>query len=189
MFTIKITPIIFIFLLSINSFGQGKEKKLFSSLLQKNNFVMIRHALAPGFGDPENFKLNDCKTQRNLSKKGKDQSKKIGHFFKKYNIKRAILYSSQWCRCVETATLMNIGKVNQLPFLNSFFQNFDQKPYYIKSLKNWLLKNKGKSPLVLVTHQVTITGLTDYFPDSGELVFVKLDNQNDFKVYGTLKTR
>ena len=176
-------------LFSLNTFGNAKAKKLIPSLLKKNNFAMIRHSIAPGMGDPDHFELRDCKTQRNLSEEGRGQSVKIGKLFKKHKIKKAFVYSSQWCRCLETAKLMNLGKVEELPFLNSFFRNFNKEEYYISGLKKWLTKNKGKRPLVLVTHQVTITGLTNYFPASGEIVFVNIDSQNKFNVYGSLKTR
>ena len=189
MMSLKNLLIPLLLLFSLNSFGNSKAKKLIPSLLKKNNFAMIRHSIAPGMGDPDHFKLRDCKTQRNLSQEGRDQSAKIGKLFINHKIKKAALYSSQWCRCLETAKLMNIGKVNELPFLNSFFRNFEKEEYYISGLKKWLIKNKGKRPLVLVTHQVTITGLTNYFPASGEIVFVNIDSQNKFNVYGTLKTR
>ena len=180
-------PLLLLF--SLNSFGNPKAKKLIPSLLKKNNFAMIRHSIAPGMGDPDFFKLRDCKTQRNLSKEGREQSVKIGKLFKKHISIKANMYSSQWCRCLETAKLMNLGEVKELPFLNSFFRNFEKEAYFIENLKKWLIKNKGNTPLVLVTHQVTITGLTNYFPASGELVFVNIDSKNKFNVYGTLKTR
>jgi len=189
MMSLKKTLFLLILLISLNSFGGPRAKKLLPSLLKKNNFVMIRHSIAPGMGDPDFFKLRDCKTQRNLSKEGREQSVKIGNLFKKHKLIKANMYSSQWCRCLETAKLMNLGEVKELPFLNSFFRNFEKEEYYISGLKKWLIKNKGKRPLVLVTHQVTITGLTNYFPASGEIVFVNIDSQNKLKVYGTLKTR
>ena len=189
MVVLKKMSFLLILIFSLDSFGGSKAKNLFASLLKKNNFVMIRHSIAPGMGDPDHFKLRDCKTQRNLSEEGRGQSVKIGKLFKAHNIERPNLYSSQWCRCLETARLFKLGKVQELLFLNSFFRNFEKEAYFIENLKKWLIKNKGKTPLVLVTHQVTITGLTNYFPASGELVFVNIDSKNKFNVYGTLKTR
>ena len=186
---LKTISFLFVSFFSLHSFGDLKGKKLLPTLMKKSNFVMIRHSIAPGMGDPDHFKLRDCKTQRNLSEEGRGQSVKIGKLFKANKIKKAFVYSSQWCRCLETAKFMNLGKVNELPFLNSFFRNFEKEAYFIENLKKWLIKNKGKTPLVLVTHQVTITGLTNYFPASGELVFVNIDSKNKFNVYGSLKTR
>ena len=189
MVVLKKMSFLLFLIFSLDSFGGSKAKNLFASLLKKNNFVMIRHSIAPGMGDPGHFKLRDCKTQRNLSEEGRRQSVKIGKLFKSHKIEKPFLYSSQWCRCLDTARLFKLGKVKELLFLNSFFSNFKKEDYYISNLKKWLIKNRGKRPLVLVTHQVTITGLTDYFPSSGEMVFVNIDSQNKFKVYGTLQTR
>ncbi|MDC0254845.1 hypothetical protein OAK75_08100 [Bacteriovoracales bacterium] len=184
----RIFPFFFIILFPNTAVLKENTKKLWPTLLEKNNFVLIRHSLAPGFGDPSYFKLTDCSTQRNLSNQGKIQSKKIGLIFKKNKIKKAYIYSSQWCRCLETANLMKLGEIKELPLLNSFFGKFNQRNTYINRLKNWLIKNNKKMPLVLVTHQVTITGLTGYFPNSGEIVFVNIGPKNNFKVYGTIKT-
>ena len=51
--------------------------KLYLNYNLENSF--IRHAIAPGNGDPENFNILDCSTQ-NLSEEGIKQSKKIGIF-------------------------------------------------------------------------------------------------------------
>ena len=37
----------------------------------KADVLFIRHALAPGIGDPKNFLLSDCDTQRNLNEEGR----------------------------------------------------------------------------------------------------------------------
>ena len=96
--------LIFTFILSIistsNSFSNDK---IISKLQSGGNIVFIRHAIAPGNGDPENFNIKDCSTQRNLSEEGINQSKKIGAFFKKNNISIAKVLSSEWCRCKDTA--------------------------------------------------------------------------------------
>ena len=189
MFYTKLILISFFYLCSLNAYSKEKAKNLWPTLLKKNHFALIRHSLAPGMGDPESFQLRDCKTQRNLSEEGRLQSKTIGNLFKKNQIKKAHVFSSQWCRCLETAKLMGMGRVRELPWLNSFFRHFEKESFYIDGLKKWLIKNKKKRPLVLVTHQVTITGLTNYFPSSGEIVFVRMDSNQNFKVYGTLKTR
>ena len=88
--------------------------------------ILIRHSLAPGGGDPSGFKINDCKTQRNLSKEGIEQSKKIGKLFQKNQIKIDQVLSSQWCRCKDTAKYA-FGEYNEFKALNSTFQSpFDK---------------------------------------------------------------
>ena len=75
--------------------------------------LMLRHALAPGFGDPSNFQLRDCSTQRILDEVGREQSRQIGNAFRKAGLRFEGVYSSQWCRCLETAKLINMGKVKE----------------------------------------------------------------------------
>jgi hypothetical protein len=83
--------------------------------------LLIRHAEAPGTGDPEDFRLGECSTQRNLSKAGSDQARAVGDWLRDRGVERARVYSSQWCRCLETAELLDLGPVAELPGLNSFF--------------------------------------------------------------------
>ena len=85
------------------------DAELWAALREGEAFVMIRHALAPGTGDPTSFILEDCGTQRNLDGQGRDQAAAIGALFRDAGIRAPAVYSSQWCRCLDTAELMNIG--------------------------------------------------------------------------------
>ena len=76
------------------------------------NVFFLRHALAPGYGDPPDFSIDNCKTQRNLNTEGKDQATLIGKDLKNIGISFDKIYSSEWCRCTETASLINIGAVS-----------------------------------------------------------------------------
>ena len=96
----------------------------------------MRHALAPGFGDPENFKLDDCSTQRNLSGDGINQARKISNEFKKYDVKVKKVYSSYWCRCYETVKSMGLKNYQLHSGLNSFYQNHVSKKEVMKDLNN-----------------------------------------------------
>ncbi len=138
------------------------------------DFIMLRHAKAPGTGDPQNFQLKDCKTQRNLSREGIAQAKKIGQ---ELPLEMKV-YSSQWCRCLETAKYLNREQVHELELLNSFYQAQQKKDPQTEKLKDWILREvKLKKPFLLVTHQVNITALIDVFPEEGELLYVKVDEQ------------
>ena len=153
-----------------------------NNLKKGGNLIFIRHAYAPGGGDPNNFNINDCSTQRNLSDSGRVQSEKIGKFFKENKIPISSVLSSEWCRCKETAQIAfeNFETKN---FLNSFFSekfSKNRKSQMInlkKYVDNW---DKEKN-LVLVTHYVVISEALDYAPSSGEIViadinFKKIDN-------------
>ena len=135
------------------------------------NVLLIRHALAPGFGDPQNFDLNDCSTQRNLKGEGREQAFRIGEKIKAAGIKFSKIYSSQWCRCLETAEYMNLGEITMEPGLNSFFQGIVPKDKTLDRLRKRLESVEAKQELVLmITHQVTITAVTGITVSSGGAV-------------------
>jgi phosphohistidine phosphatase SixA len=164
------------------------QDNLWSALKSGNHLILLRHALAPGFSDPQNFDVNDCKTQRNLNDKGRGQSRDIGALFRSNGIRNALVYSSQWCRCIETAQLLGIGEVAKLPALNSFFEHLDRKTLQTASVTEWIEKAPLKLPTVMVTHQVNITALTGYSPASGEMVFVRQEPDGRSSVVGTIRT-
>ena len=161
---------------------------LWTALKSKHHFVLVRHALAPGHSDPDGFQVKDCQTQRNLNETGRQQSRKIGNLFKSHGIAKALVYSSQWCRCLETARLLGIGVLSELPALNSFFQHFERKQTQTDQTVAWIRRASLSMPTVLVTHQVNITALTGYFPASGELTFVRRDPRGSLAVIGTINT-
>ena len=140
---------------------------------QGGKLIFIRHAYAPGNGDPKYFNLNDCSTQRNLNKSGREQSKNIGNLFSKYNIKVDNVYSSEWCRCKETASIA-FEKFETKKFLNSFYsvQFAKNKKKQIKNFKDFLKKWNKKDNLIFVTHYVVISEILNYSPSSGEVIIV-----------------
>lgn len=135
--------------------------------------VLFRHALAPGGGDPAGFTLDDCSTQRNLNSEGRAQSRRIGAEFTARAIHVAAVWSSQWCRARETADLAFPGRRVDHPAFNSFFSvpgsAHAQTLAAQKLLQGW----SGPGVLVVFTHQVNITALTNMVPASGEGIVVK----------------
>ena len=174
------------FLFACNNIGYAET--LWSKLKSGDHFVLIRHALAPGYSDPSNFDVEDCKTQRNLSDEGRQQAENIGRLFRANEIDTAILHSSQWCRCLETSRLLNLGKVAQLPALNSFFENPDRERTQTEALLKWLRSAPLKKPTVLVSHQVNIAALTGVSPESGEIIFVNRLVDGSLSVIGSIQT-
>ncbi|MCC3584006.1 MAG: histidine phosphatase family protein [Microcoleus sp. PH2017_29_MFU_D_A] len=149
--------------------------------------VAMRHAIAPGTGDPANFKLGDCSTQRNLSAQGRTQAQQIGAEFRNRNIKIARVLSSQWCRCLETAKLINLGKVEPLRTLNSFFSDSSKEARQTATIRKLIVDNRNtKGAIIMVTHQVNITAITDIVPQSGEAVILKSDEQGKIKIVGRI---
>ena len=157
--------------------------KIINQLKSGGNIIFIRHAIAPGNGDPDNFDLKDCSTQRNLSKNGIEQSKKIGEFFKDNKIKVEKVLSSEWCRCKDTAKFA-FKNFEVFSSLNSFY---DEKFAYnkekqIKDLKKYISEWKGKDNLVLITHYVVILAILNKTTSSGEIVV----SNNNLKVLGNI---
>lgn len=153
----------------------------------KGYVLLLRHSLAPGVGDPDNFKLGDCSTQRNLSQEGRDDAAEIGAWIKRQNVKIYRVESSRWCRARQTAELLDIGKVKLNKNLDSLFResNLESHPKTLKT-KEQILNHRSKSGLlVLVGHYVNIAALVGVGVDSGEGVIVKADKNGVIKVLGT----
>ena len=159
---------------------------LWSELESGDKLIFIRHAYAPGGGDPDNFDLADCATQRNLNDQGISQSVELGKLFQENQTPIDIVYSSQWCRCKDTAQYA-FGDFKELSSLNSTFEgeykkNHDTQMSELKTLvEDW---NPSKGNLVFVTHYVIIGGLLGYYPSSGEIVVA----DQSLKVIGSFKT-
>lgn len=149
--------------------------------------LMVRHAQAPGIGDPEGFTIGDCSTQRNLDDLGRGQARAIGERLRAAGIKDARVYSSQWCRCLETARLMDVGPVHELPALNSFFGRAEARETSLMALRAFLADQPMDGPpIVLVTHQVTIRAITGEGAVSGEAKVLELDLTGAPPLAGTL---
>jgi phosphohistidine phosphatase SixA len=171
------------FLLSHNVSYANPE--VITALQEGGKLIFIRHALAPGGGDPDNFNLNDCSTQRNLDKSGISQAKIIGQFFKKNNIKIDQVFSSEWCRTKETA-LNAFEDYKTFSALNSFFsskfaKNRDEQ---MKDLRNFVNKWDSKKNIVFVTHYVVILEVLNTTVGSGEIIVA----DKNYKVIGSIET-
>ena len=187
--TVALTATAAIVQLASRADAETSNQRLVDAVLSGTAFAIMRHALAPGTGDPSNFDVNDCTTQRNLSDRGRDQSRRIGARLKSLGLDTAAVFTSQWCRCRETAELLGLGDVTELPALNSFFQSMDQRTPQTNELKRWLSERGNAGPLMLVTHQVNISALTGSFTSSGEIVVARLQDDGTVEVLGSIETR
>ena len=171
-----------------SGFAAAEEQAAWNGLRSGGHVALIRHALAPGTGDPAVFALGDCSTQRNLSDEGRAQAARIGARLRAEGIETARIYSSQWCRCLETAELLGLGPVEALPVLNSFYERRENQERQTRTLESWLAEQNLERPVVLVTHQVNITALTGVFPTSGEMVVIRRTDAGGITVVGTIET-
>ena len=160
------------------------EKKLLNQLEDGGKLIFIRHAYAPGGGDPNNFNLDDCSTQRNLNNEGREQAKYIGEFFKKNKIEIDKVLSSEWCRCKETAKIA-FKNFSTNSFLNSFYSSKHRKnkEKQIEMLNDYVKKFRNKQNLIFVTHYVLISEVLNYAPSSGEIVV----SDKNFNMIGSIE--
>jgi len=147
--------------------------------------IFIRHAYAPGSGDPDNFDLSSCGSQRNLSLEGINQAKNINKFFLKNQVDSNLVLSSEWCRCKQTAKYA-FKNYKTKSFLNSFFsQKFaHNKAKQIKELKEFIKEWDGKGNLIFITHYVVISEILNLSVSSGEIVIT----DKDFNILARQKT-
>ena len=146
-------------------------KNLINQLEDGGKLIFIRHAYAPGNGDPAGFNLNDCSTQRNLSDDGRKQSQRIGEFFNKNKIEIDKVLSSEWCRCKETAKIA-FKNYSTNSFLNSFYSSkfSKNKDKQVKAFNYYIKNLESEKNLIFVTHYVFISEVLNYGPSSGEIV-------------------
>jgi len=175
---------IIIFISLTTSIKADLNKNLINQLENGGKLIFIRHAYAPGNGDPDNFNLNDCSTQRNLNSIGRKQAKDIGEFFRENKIKVYKVLSSEWCRCKETADIA-FNNYSTNSFLNSFYSSkyAKNKDKQVVALNNYVKKFKSDKNLIFVTHYVLISEVLNYSPSSGEIVV----SDKNFNIVGTIE--
>ena len=179
----KILTILFIGMLNFVSYAYSDDKIL-NLLSEGKKLIFIRHAIAPGNGDPDNFNIEDCSTQRNLDSSGIEQSKKIGLFFKNNNIKIDKILSSEWCRCKDTANYA-FGNFRTFDALNSFYDErfASNETKQIKDLKQYVKNWDSDKNLIFVTHYVVISSILSTASSSGELII----SDKHFSIIGRKK--
>jgi phosphohistidine phosphatase SixA len=173
----KLIKIIILLFISFNTpLVANSNNDLQNLLSEGGKLIFIRHAYAPGSGDPDNFDLFNCASQRNLNQEGIDQAKNINKFFLKNRMNSNLVLSSEWCRCKQTAKYA-FKNYKTKSFLNSFFsQKFaHNKAKQIKELKEFIKKWNGKGNLIFVTHYVVISEILDLSVSSGEIVIADKD--------------
>ncbi len=155
-----------------------------SVLTQPGHALLLRHALAPGVGDPTGFQLEHCDTQRNLSEQGRRQARQIGDKLRAAGIDSATVYSSRWCRCLETAELLGLGTPQPLPAIDSFFRshNANAKTVATEAFQQHLVTSDDKKTRIYITHQVNLSALLGGFAASGEGYLVRISEQGNIDI-------
>jgi phosphohistidine phosphatase SixA len=153
-------------------------------LAEPRTHAILRHAIAPGTGDPPGFTLGDCNTQRNLDDRGRAQARAIGAAIRDAGVKVDHVLTSQWCRSSETAALLDLGPVREEAALNSFFADRGTEPAQTETLRRLLAGLPAEETAVLVSHQVNITALTGIYPRSGEVVILRVAEDGAVEAVG-----
>lgn len=164
-------------------FALPASANLVVNLTDGHHVLLMRHADAPGYGDPAGYQLDKCSTQRNLGERGKKQAILIGQWLTNQGITSAKLISSPWCRCIDTAKLLNKGQVSITPALGSFFDDMKQEREQTRNLEKLIqtqLNENPKIPIILVTHHVNIQAFTGKVVNVGDMVLAKVDINGKF---------
>lgn len=157
-------------------------------LSEPRTHAIMRHALAPGTGDPANFRVDDCSTQRNLDDRGRAQARRIGAAVRRSGAPIDRVLSSEWCRCLDTARLLGLGEVERLPALNSFFRNRSRRGPQTEALRAFLSELPPQETVMLVTHQVNVRALTGRTTRSGEVILFHFGEDGTVTVRGSVRT-
>lgn len=180
--------IIFTLLFTQSKFATA-QSDLASKLKDGSHVLLMRHADAPGYGDPKNYQISECSTQRNLGDQGRKQAKNTGDWLSSQGIEQAKVYSSSWCRCIDTAALLNKGAVKKELALGSFFDDMSQAKRQTDELVKLIAverKQNPNMPIIMVTHHVNIQSYMGMVVNSGDMVLVKVDSTGkpiSFKLY------
>lgn len=154
----------------------GADDALWSALRAGGHVVLVRHATTTGgAGDPPGFRLDDCATQRALTEAGRAQARKIGERFRTEGIAIGKVLSSEWCRCRDTAALMNLGPVETAATFNNAFTLRDRIDDLSAGAREIIAAWNGPGALMIVTHGANIRPLTGIDPGEGGMVVVRPD--------------
>lgn len=156
--------------------AQEDESKLLGAMREGGTILLIRHAATEsGIGDPPEFRLGDCGTQRNLSVAGRADARLLGERLRAAGIPVAEVRSSRWCRSMDTAVLAFEPDMRVLGWdaLNSFFGGQGDRSNQVAEMLSRATHVPRGSNWVWVTHQVNITGLTSEFAAPGEVVVAR----------------
>lgn len=158
-------------------------------LRRPDHVLLMRHAYAPGVGDPAGYVLERCETQRVLNDQGQAQALRIGRWLRAQGVQQAQVHSSIWCRCRQTAERLQLGPVTIEPSLASFFDEPQRAPEQNQRLQAFMAKAlpaKGGQALILVTHHVNIREFMGQDIGSGDMVLARVDARGqllDHKLY------
>lgn len=167
--------------------ARADEAAAWQALRAGGHVALMRHAPAPGgTGDPPGFRLEDCATQRNLSDAGRAQAAAGGARFKAEGVTFEAILSSPWCRCVDTAELLDMGPVTTEAAFSNIVVLSDRREEIVAAGRAVIAAWRGSGTLLVVTHGANIGALTGIHPASGETVVVRVDGDGEIEPVGRI---
>jgi len=168
--------------------ARAADSEPLAELKRPGRVLVLVHAHAPGSGDPARFKLHDCRSQRNLDAAGRKQAARLGERLRAAGVAHAKIYSSQWCRCLETAKLLKLGPASELPALNAIPGRPDEREPHIDALRDFLaaLPRDG-GPVIMVTHPETVGALAGGYRAPATGLILRLDGSRVPRVVAEIK--
>ena len=176
----------FVALLVATGSVRADEAAAWAALRQGGVVALMRHGDAPGVGDPDGWRLDDCTTQRNLSERGRDEARSVGARLRAERIAIARVLSSPWCRCVDTATLVGVGPVQVEPAFANAFVLSDRREALRDGGQAVIGRWRGPGVLLVVTHGENIRALTGRSPATAEIVVVAPRAEGTLREIGSL---
>ncbi|MDB5920548.1 MAG: histidine phosphatase family protein [Massilia sp.] len=160
--------------------------QLWRLLRRGGHVILMRHAMTvAGIGDPAGFELGQCATQRNLSEAGRMDAMQLGERFRNNGIPVAIVLSSRWCRCLDTARLA-FGRAEPSPMLDSMFRDeADARQRKLLDVRAYLGSAMGAGNIVMVTHDVNLQALVGRYMRQGEMAVAAVEADGALRVIGT----
>jgi len=172
-----------VFLIALLSTVLPVKAALLDLLQDGQHVLLMRHADAPGYGDPAGYVIGQCPTQRNLGDYGKKQAKAVGSWLRRQGVSKAQIFSSPWCRCSDTAQLLDLGSVRMEASLGSFFDDMSLEKKQTKELEQLIkseLDKQSKLSIILVTHHVNIRAFMGKNVSQGDVVLVKVNKNGEY---------
>jgi phosphohistidine phosphatase SixA len=161
----------------------------FAVIATGGHVVLLRHGKTPGgAGDPAGFRLDDCATQRNLTDEGREQARALGRVLRARSAKIDRVLSSAWCRCRETAALLDVGEVGDLAALDNLYGRWEARDEQTRALREVVRSWKGPGTLLLVTHGANVLPLVRIQPGEAEGIVVRPipESVEGFEVVGRI---
>lgn len=159
---------------------------VWAALKQGGKVILLRHAhvdIREGIG---RLAPGNCAAEVNLSPRGVKQAKGIGEAFRAHGIAVGEVLTSPYCRCIDTGRLAFVRATPAQYLMPPGVVSDSQAKLNDERVLQDILKHRGPSNLVMITHTLNIDNIVLESVAMGEF-FVLQPNGADFKVIGKIR--